>query len=279
MTYKTILLYLDNEEQAPSLIKAAKNIASQHGAHLIGLFVIHPVQSYIGRGAGNAIYAELSAALSKEQIDRMKRIQQIFEKETRNQCCVAEWRFIDEVVLPVAATVIQEATAVDLLILGQHSKNYLRDEITESVLLASPAPVVVVPENYELTNFGEHVLIAWDGKNEVARAVVGAMPILQSAESVRVHHVRTTTDTNNKMDSNIRDMANKLARHGVNIEVSDTVSEKNAVGKALFDVAKDVGVDCIVMGAYGHSKIRSLLLGNTTDYAMNNMTAPLLMWH
>ena len=279
MAYKTILLHLDNETQAQYLVKFAGNIASQYEAHLIGLFVIHPTQLYVGRAGGLGISAEFSSLLAKEQMDRMQRIQQVFEKETRNLQCVSEWRCIDERAYPIADTVLQEATSVDLLVIGQHNGSYLTEEVANSVLLASPVPVLMLPDNYESSTFAQHVLVAWDGKNEVARAVGGALPVLKSAENVWAHHVKTSTDENIVMDSNLRDLAGNLSRHGVDVEISQSVAEKKDVGKAVFDVAKDRGADCVVMGAYGHSKIRSLFLGNTTDYAMKNMGIPLILWH
>ena len=279
MTYRTILLHLDNENHAPELVKFAGNLASQFGAHLMGLFVIHPLQIYVGRSGGVGISSEISTLLAQEQVDRMKRLQKVFEKETRDQDYVAEWRFIDERIWPVADTLLHEASTVDLLVIGNQTGNSLMQELTHSALLGSPVPVLLVPEGYQSTSFAQNVLVAWDGKPEAARAVGGARPILQSADNVWLHHVRTSVDTDIMMESNIKDLAENMSRHGINVEVSESVADRKAIGDELSGVIADRAVDCLVMGAYGHSKIRNLFLGNTTDYALNHLNIPLLMEH
>lgn len=279
MTYKSILLHLDNEDQAPALVKYASKVASQFGAHLIGLFVIHPLQIYVGRAGGASVTPELSSLLAKEQLARMKKMEAIFEHETKNQDFVSEWRFIDERVWPVADTVLQEATASDLLIIGHQASNYFSEEVTHSALLGSPVPILVLPENNKAETFAENVLVAWDGKPEAARAVGGARPILQTANKVWLHHVRHSVNTEVIMTSNMKDLAENMSRHDINVEISESTAERKEVGNVISGMIKDHSVDCLVMGAYGHSKIRNLLLGNTTDYALNHLNIPLLMWH
>lgn len=279
MNYKTILLHLDNEEHATELVRFTTNLAYLHGAHLIGLFVIHPMQTYVGRAGAVSMAKELSTLLVKDQIDRMKRLQAIFEQETKNQDFNAEWRFIDERIWPVADTLVQEATTADLVIVGSNPSDYATKDVLNTVLLSSPVPVLVVPNNYKAKEFGKNVLIAWDGKTEAARAVYGAKPILQTAENVWVHHARTKIDTDTVVETNMKELAENLSRHGIAVEISESIVDRKGIGKALSTVAMDHGVDCVVMGAYGHSKLRNLILGNTTDYALSELNLPLLMWH
>ncbi|MEE9334608.1 MAG: universal stress protein [Granulosicoccaceae bacterium] len=279
MAYKTILLHFDDEAHAPALVKLASSIASQHEAHLIGLFVIYPFQLYVGQAAGVGSSGEFSSLLAKEQIERMKRIQQIFEEQTCNQNYVAEWRFIDERNAPLEDTVLQEASTADLLILGQHAGTYFTQEIVNTVLLDSPVPVLLVPKRYDAALIGQNVLVAWDGKSEAARAVGGALPMLVSAKRVLAHHVRTTMDEGEVTDLNLQEFSRYIARHGVMAEVSESTEERECIGKTIFNVAKDYEVDCVVMGAYGHSRARCLFLGSATEYAIANMSIPILMWH
>ena len=279
MAYKTILLHFDDEACAPALIDLASRIASDHAAHLIGLFVMHPFQLYAGQSVGVGIVGEFSSLLAKEQIERMERIKKLFEEKTCNQNYVAEWRFIDERDSPLEDTVLQEATIVDLLIVGQYTQNYFTQDIITSVLLDSPVPVLLVPKTYESIGFGKEILIAWDWKNEATRAVGGALPILKSAENVVAHHIRTAVDEGVDSDSNLQEFSKKLARHGIKVEMSESVAKREDIGSTIFEVAKSHGADCIVMGAFGHSRIRSLVLGNATDYAIENMDIPILVWH
>lgn len=279
MSYKTILLHLDNEAHAPALTRFACNVASQHGAHLVGMFVIHPLQMYVGRAGGVGISSDISSLLAKQQFKRMKELEAIFTEETKDQDFIAEWRFVDERIETVADTVIFEAGAADLLIIGQQETNYLSKEIAHSALLGSPVPVLIVPEGYKGETFGQNILVAWDGKPEAARSVIGAMPLIQSADNVWLHNVRTSVDPNPVMQSNIKCVAENLSRHGVKAEISESTASNKDVGVSIAGVVKDRAIDGVVMGAYGHSKIKSMFLGNTTDYALKNFTTPLLMWH
>jgi nucleotide-binding universal stress UspA family protein len=70
-----------------------------------------------------------------------------------------------------------------------------------------------------------------------------------------------------------------LARHGVNAEIEQTVSADLPVGEVLLSRAADLGVDLLVMGAYGHSRARELLLGGATRSLLRSMTVPVLMSH
>ena len=99
------------------------------------------------------------------------------------------------------------------------------------------------------------------------------------ADNVILHHVRTTTAKNTAMDSNMKCLAEKLARHGIKVEISESTSERRDIGKTISGVIRDRSIDCVVMGAYGHSNIRNLILGSTTGYALNNINVPLSMWH
>lgn len=279
MAYRTILLYLDNEAEAPALIKLASTVASQHNAHLIGLFVIHPLEMYVGLASASIVTSEVSNMFAKEQIDRMKRLHELFDNETKNQDYIAEWRFIDERISTVSDTLLMEASTVDLLIIGHRKGSREGHEIVNDAMLSSPVPVLVIPDDFDGKSFGQNILIAWDGGTRVARAVTGAKPVLQAAESVVIHHVRTSMDKDIAMDSNMQELAENLSRHNIKSELSQSTSERKEIGNTIAGVIRDHGVDCVVMGAYGHSNIRNLILGSTTDYALKNIKVPLLMWH
>ncbi len=279
MAYKTILLHFDDEAQAPALINLARQIASQHAAHLIGLFVVHPLELYTGQSVGAGVAGEYTSLLAKEQLGRMQRIKNLFEEKMHNQNFVAEWRFIDERASQLENTVLREATTADLLILGQYSGSCFTQDIANHVLLASPVPVLLVPKDYSNNVFGQNVLVAWDQTAEVARAVGGSLPLLKRAHHVMAHYVLTKTDAIDSIDAKFEKFSNKLSRHGVTVEMSESKADRENIGKTIFNIAKSQKADCIVMGAFGHSRIRSLILGNTTDYALENMHIPVLMWH
>jgi nucleotide-binding universal stress UspA family protein len=137
--------------------------------------------------------------------------------------------------------------------------------------------VLVVPRYGTFDTVGERVLVAWNGSREATRAVHDALPILKLATKVTVLSIDPERDTGDRIPS--ADIALHLARHGVAAEGTSTVGLDISVGDLLLSRAADLGADLIVMGAYGHSRMRELVLGGATRHILQHMTVPVLMSH
>jgi nucleotide-binding universal stress UspA family protein len=119
-------------------------------------------------------------------------------------------------------------------------------------------------------------LVAWDGSRAATRAITDAIPFLRAAELVHVAIVNPTADQH--ADQSGTDFAAYLARHGVKLEVS-VHTTKIKVGSALLSMASDLNSDLIVMGGYGHSRLREMIMGGATRTILESMTVPVLMSH
>ena len=179
-------------------------------------------------------------------------------------------------------SVASYARAADLVILGQRDA----DEPTamdtpEDVILACGRPVLVVPHAWRGDRVGEHVLIAWNGSREAARAVYDGLPFMTMASSVTVLSVNLGLDhLDGEEGRRLRDdLVRHLERHGINARAELTEPVGVSVSDTVLSRAADVGADLIVMGAYGHSRLRELILGGTTHDMLNRAILPVLMAH
>jgi nucleotide-binding universal stress UspA family protein len=133
----------------------------------------------------------------------------------------------------------------------------------------------VIPYIGAPQNLGKKILVAWNASREASRAVADAMPMLEAADSVEVFAV----EPNGMGDAPGADIAAHLARHGINATANKTTGLDIDVGDVLLNQAADSGADLIVMGGYGHSRMRELVLGGATRHILEHMTVPVLLSH
>ena len=151
--------------------------------------------------------------------------------------------------------------------------------LSEDLVLSAGKPVLVCPEDSARETIGEFVSIAWDGSREAARAVSDAMGILCKASKVCVVAVRSDSADEALGALPGSDLSHYLARHGVQAEAQSIHAEGTPVGDALLEWAKGQGSDLLVMGAYGHSRFREVLLGGVTRRVLGHASIPVLMSH
>jgi nucleotide-binding universal stress UspA family protein len=137
--------------------------------------------------------------------------------------------------------------------------------------------VLIVPYIQKAPFTMERAMVAWDGGRNAAGAVADAMPLLRKAKNVDV--VIVAEDKGKSDEFPGADIAQHLARHGVTVDVRCIVAGHNDVASTLLSHAADASVDLIVMGAYGHSRLREFILGGVTRGILSAMTVPALMSH
>jgi len=169
----------------------------------------------------------------------------------------------------------------DLVIAGQRERDAeddagLAPEFVDELVLSAGRPVLLVPYAGRFPDTGKRVLVAWNASAEAARAVADALPLLARAENVNVV-VFEPGRTGDHGEEPGADAALYLARHGVKATVSTYGSPDVDIGSQILSRAADNGADLIVMGAYGHSRMRELILGGATRTILESMTAPVLM--
>jgi nucleotide-binding universal stress UspA family protein len=259
----------------------AAALAERFSAHLVGLYPLPTPQmpghfGYFDPALLDPLFVELRERARSAAV----KVREAFDHATGLRGLSAEWREIPEG--PDADPALH-ARYADLAILGQLDPDRAETELIrprpEQVALASGRPVLIVPYAGHFDNVGRRVLIAWNATREAARAVSDAMPLLTSAELVTVLTIDPREGPHGHGELPGADIGLHLARHGVKAQIERTVSAGMPVGEVLLSRVADLGADLIVMGAYGHSRAREVLLGGATRSVLRSMTVPVLMSH
>jgi nucleotide-binding universal stress UspA family protein len=171
------------------------------------------------------------------------------------------------------------ARRFDLAIVGQAKPeaNSVEEIIAESTLFGSGRPVIVVPYIQKAPLKLDLVMACWDGSRPAARAIADATPLLEKAG--RVELVIVTNERGKQDEIAGADMGQHLARHGLKVEVKRIPGGNIDIADALLSHAADSGADFMVMGGYGHSRLREFVLGGVTHSILRSMTVPALLAH
>ena len=182
----------------------------------------------------------------------------------------------------IADAVATNARYADLAILGQHDPDDAASGpryLPEEVMLGCGRPVLIVPYIGPAATFGERVIVAWDASREAARAVNDALPLLRRAKQVGVVSVNPRPWPFAHGEEPGADIGLHLARHGVKVEVQRIEGRDIDTANAILSHVADQSADLLVMGGYGHSRLRELVLGGVTRTILTEMTVPVLMSH
>jgi len=183
----------------------------------------------------------------------------------------------------LAAVVLDHGRAVDLIVAGQTDPDWDLSpllDFPERLALESGRPVLVVPYAGRYPEIGRNVVIAWKAGRESARAAFDALPFLLQAKTVQILEVKEGRGRDDAEalapDTSI---AAALARHGIKPTVRTSIATDISVGDEMLSRVADAGADLLVMGAYGHSRMRELVFGGATRDIARHMTVPTLFSH
>jgi nucleotide-binding universal stress UspA family protein len=277
MNYKTILVHLDAGKRVGERVAIGRRLADAFDAHLTGLFALSSprIPSYALAEAGPVVIE----AEARYRSEASRVVEQAFKAATAGLARSAEFRSTMRDAL--VATQLS-ARYADLVIIGQPEPEVgagLADDFAEELVLSAGRPVLFVPYAGTFPEVGRRVLIAWNAGREAARAVTDALPLLARASTVQVVAFDPGKGGADHGDIPGADIALVLARHGVKVSVAQQQSEDVDVGNQILSRAADMQADLIVMGAYGHSRLRELVLGGVTRTLLDTMTVPVLMSH
>lgn len=279
--YKDLLVHLDEGADTAARLDYAIKLAQRCEAHLAGVHIgcepSWPVYAY-GPLPGEAIAAlqqhvENAAGAAREGYEAACNAAGIgidFRAER-----VSEYQVGDRLAL--------HARHADLTIMGQSNADEGEraggNDLPEHVVLASGRPVLLVPYIGIQHAPGEKVMVAWNGSREAARALNDAMPLLRQAQSVVVLSVNASQGGGDYGDMPGADIALHLARHGVQAEVQRAESDSVDPANLILSRIADLGVDMLVMGAYGRSRLREMIMGGVSRTILQEMTVPVFLSH
>lgn len=280
MTYRTLVVSLNAVDRAEALLDVATAMARKNDAHLIGLYVIPALQVY--PAVAMQITPEIIEAQRQYYQEQAEKVKGLFDEAVRREGVLSEWREVDASGSTIADVVIDHGRCADLVIASQadEESEYLADtELCERLLMETGRPILFVPAYGEFKTFGTSVALAWSGARESARATFDALPFLQAASNVHLLAVNPPENGDRAAVLAGSEIANTLARHGVKVETHHSAIDEITVGDEVLARISDFGVDLLVMGGYGHSRMREFVFGGVTRQVLQQMTVPVLMSH
>ena len=275
MSIRNILVEVDRDARYPARLTLAVNLAERHEAHLIGLYAYAGLSGTYPHAQGR-IALEMLRRHEQTPHEAAGKLRAEFEHRADGAGLSHEWRMQEEEgVHSILATharyadvVVVSQTAPDASVSGRNHG------LAEDVIVASGSPTIVVPYAGTFDNTVDKVMIAWNGSRESSRAVRDALPILKAVDEVIVLSVDPDHDHLPGAE-----IASHLARHGVKTDVRHTIASDIRVGDAILNAVSDHAVDLLVMGAYGHTRLREFVFGGATRHVLRHMTAPTLLTH
>jgi nucleotide-binding universal stress UspA family protein len=272
---KDIVVNLTIGVERDAAANYAVSLASIFKAHLVGVAFVYDPKASANLIVG--IPAELIDAqrattkhLANEAVAR-------FEALAKQAGVMTESQMIDVAPSHVGDTFGRLARSFDLSVIRQAEPNKAEQEvpIIEGALFESGRPVIVVPYVQTQGAKFDRVMVGWDGSRTAARAIGDAMPVLERAKMIEVFTVVAGPTKNTELPG--VDIGQHLSRHGLNVKVKRIPAGGINVPEAILSHAADISADFMVMGGYGHSRLREYVLGGATRGILASMTLPTLM--
>jgi nucleotide-binding universal stress UspA family protein len=271
---KSIVVHIDASPRSAERLGYALRLARRHGAELTALYGVIP-SMMVSPGftaEGVAAVASLMADLDRSQRQQAR---ETFER-VASQGPVKWAEAQGEILL---ASLRRHALLSDLLVLGQHDRQDNRTgalpaDLAPSLIIESGRPALVVPYAGTFVEDANCVLLAWKGSRESARAATAALPWLRLARRIVVAH-----QPQDEQDDDYPALVHWMRLHGVNGPVEQQRLVGVDVGNGLLSLANDLSAGLLVMGCYGHSRMREWAFGGATRTVLESMTLPVLMGH
>jgi nucleotide-binding universal stress UspA family protein len=275
MSIKDILVALAARGEEYAAVDFALSMAAAFDAHITGIaYALEPTVPF-------SISPEFTSGLLQQYRD-----------EAHKQADLARSRFIEaasragvRVEALAESKTLQQATGdfalrlrtADLAVLAQHQSGDLErvgDLFAEAALFQSGRPMIIVPRKYAGNFSSDRILVAWDGSMHVARAVAAAMPILSKASDIGVLTIR---EPNKGYSLRANELVSHLQFHNLNATVIER--EDKDIPEAILREVRSFQASLVVMGGYGHSRLREFIFGGVTRLMLSKLPVPVLMAH
>ena len=282
MTYRSLLVFLDQDRRADVRVDFALRMARALDCHVVGaaptgLFAL-PAAVSLDAPASLAEFAELAWNAMRSRAEESTAL---FELAC-NKAGISSFETVAEHA-DKAASLVRLSHCSDIVVLSQADpddpSHVWAQQFVEDVVLRSARPTLIVPYAGKFDTVATRVMVAWDDSREAARAVRDALPLLRLAQRVEVVSWSEPGDAEGAtLGARLAALQRWLLWQGVSAE---TKIERREIGLAesMLSHAADLGADLIVMGAYGHSRWSERVLGGATRGLLASMTVPVLMSH
>lgn len=283
---RSILVHVDATARAELRLRVAMRLARTSQAQLTALYAVTSAAYSMPMAVAEAAasLAPLLESVDREHFEAAHLMYQRVVADARGDAPPMAWA--DAGRAPPVAALTGRALVTDLLVLGQHepggAQQPLDAELVPETLIQSGSPALVLPyagtfDPAVLAGEGIAVVLAWKPTRESARAARAALPWLHRAREV--HLAVESVTAGDETSPGVDDLKRWLELHGVRAPVRHHAIGRTNSGELLLSLAADVAADLLVMGCYGHSRTRELVLGGASRTLLRTMTLPTLMAH
>lgn len=278
MAFKTIVVHVAEDETSHARCEAAADLAESWDARVIGVALAATPAPFVADGAigMTSVWAEATANAE----DKARAAAEAFSAQMSKRGVQAEVRVASGFEEMAAETFAISARYADISVLGGRDgveSRGLADALIERALFDTGRPTLMVPAKGWPRPIGGSVALAWDGGSQAARAATDALPFLTRARSVHVLLADPESGSMRHGDEPGADVAGWLSRHGVKVQVNRFETGDLSTADAITAAAQAAGADLLVMGGYGHSRLRESIFGGVTTSMIDSPALPTLM--
>ena len=276
--YKKILVNIPTERSPRPVIDGAISLAARYKAELDAVSVGYESSSMPLVAEGGAAVAVIFEAEREKALERANAALAVFEAEAKQAGLVHSSRAISALQGEAAAILGATARLYDLNVVAQpeFERDTFDNTLAQEILFQSGGPVLFMPYPFKGAFQAKRVGICWDGSRLAARAVRDAMPLLEQAEAITVI---TINAANVPADATAAHLQRSLSRLKVPTAIDSLKSEKANIQSSILSLAADESLSLLVMGGYGHSRLKETVFGGVTRDMLESMTVPTLMSH
>lgn len=276
--YKSLLVSIPTERSPQPVMDGAISLATRCQAQLDAVSVGYESSSLPLVAEGGAAVASIFEVEREKALERAQAALAVFEAEAKRAGLVHSSRAISALQGEAAAILGATARLYDLTIVSQpeFARDTFDNTLSQEILFQSGGPVLFMPYTFKGAFQAKRVGICWDGSRLAARAVRDAMPLLEQAQAITVI---TINAANVPADATAAHLVRYLAPLKVPTEVDSLKSEKANIQSSILSLAADESLNLLVMGGYGHSRLKETVFGGVTRDMLESMTVPTLMSH
>lgn len=255
----------------------AISLAAAFDAHIAGVGFVH--EPVIPGSMLGGVPPDLIDVQREENVRAAKEAIARFEAAAKAAGLSAESRMVETSVAGAADLFGRIARRFDIAVVGQarHEQGPAEELLIEGALFGSGRPVIVVPYAQKRELKLDRIIICWDGSRPAARAIGDALPFLKRAKAIEIVVVTGERDKSGQITG--ANMRRHLGRHGIDVEIKHIANGGAGAQNAIRSHAVASGADFMVLGGYGHSRLREFILGGVTRSILRSMPVPVLMSH
>ena len=279
MSIKTILVYLPSEKNAATILEPTLKIAGERSAHVIGLHLTPDLP----------VYGEFPAEVSDEVIARLQKAgrdaaagaKRVFDESMQKSPVSHEWRCFTASYAAGTDLIAQQGRTADLIVCGKPSDDIpdAWNDFSETAILRSGRPVLIVPGAKPLKTIGEHVVIAWNDTREATRAVFDSLDFLKKAATIRAVTLIEKESQRAAAETLGADLIANLARHEIKASLDVSYASSGSAGEAILSRLLEEGCDLLIMGGYSRSRFREMIFGGASRDILRDTWVPTVLSH